>query len=102
MRDRDDHQPIYPREVVWVAGVERQPVRQGNRRDHRVVGPCVRFPAGAPKRRGNLAKCSSRLDIERKRIEVGFCLLEVRKAGGSLGFVRCDEGAYRELRERDG
>jgi hypothetical protein len=49
-----------------------------------------------------LAKCSSRLDIERKRIEVGFCLLEMRKAGGSLGFVRCDEGANRELRERDG
>jgi hypothetical protein len=84
MRDRDDHQTIYPREVVRIARVERKPVRQGNGSDHRVVGPCVCLPARASKRRRNLAECSGRLDIERKGIEVGFCLLEMGKTGGSL------------------
>jgi hypothetical protein len=87
VRDRDDHEVLDPREVVRIAGEEGQPVRQGNGRDHRVVGPRVRLPARAAKRRRNLAECSGRLDIEGKRIEVGFCLLEMCKAGSSFGLV---------------
>ena len=101
MRDGDDHQPIYPREVVRIAGVEGQPVRQRDRSDHCVVGPCVRLPARASKRRCNLTECSGCLDIERKGIEVGFCLLEMGKAGGSFGLVGCHERSYREFREGD-
>ncbi len=102
MRNRDDHQAIYPREAVRIARVEGQPVRQGNSSDHRVVGPCARLPARAAKRCRNLAECSGRLDIEWKGIEVGFCLLEMGKAGGSFGLVRRDKRADRQLRERDG
>ena len=45
MRNCYYHQAIYPREVVRIARVEGQPVREGNRCDHRVVGTRVRLPA---------------------------------------------------------
>src|SRR5664279_15651 len=101
MRDRYDHQAIYPREVVRIARVERQPVRQRNRGDHRVVGPGVRLSARASKRRCDLTKCSSCLDVEGERIEVGFRLLKMCKAGGSFGLVRRYEGSDRQFREGD-
>ncbi len=87
MRYGDYDQAIYPSEVVRIARVERKPVRQGDRGDHRVVGPCVRLSARASKRRCDLAECSSCLDIEGKGIKVGFRLLEMRKASGSFGLV---------------
>ena len=87
MGNRDNHETIYPREVVRIARVERQPVCDGNRCDHRVVCPCSRLPARASKRRCNLAECASGFDVEWKGIEVGFGLLEMGKTGGSFRLV---------------
>jgi hypothetical protein len=95
MRDGDYNQAIYPSEVIGITRVERKPVRQCNCSDHRIVSPSVRLPARASKRRRNLAERASGLDIEWKRIEVGFRLLEMRKAGGSFGLVGRHEGSDR-------
>jgi hypothetical protein len=95
MRDGDYNQAIYPSEVIGIARVERKPIRQGNRSDHCVVSPRVRLSARASQRRSNLAECASSLNIEWKGIEVGFRLLEMRKASGSFGLVGRYEGSNR-------
>ncbi len=73
--DRDDLETIDAREVVRIARVEGQPVRERDRRNHGVVCPCAGLPARTAKRCGDLPERSSCVGVERKGIEVGFGLL---------------------------
>src|SRR5664279_5040155 len=91
--------PLEIPHYVWLRSASTS--RQRNRGDHRVVGPGVRLSARASKRRCDLTKCSSCLDIEGERIEVGFRLLKMRKAGGALGLVGRYEGSDRQFRKGD-
>jgi len=97
-----DHQTIDSREVVRIARVEGQSVRERDRRNHGVVGPCANLPARTAKRCGHLPERSSCIGVEGKGVEVGLGLLEMRKPSSSLGLVRRDERPDRKLRECDG
>ena len=97
----DDSQPIDPREVGRVTGIERKPIGQGDRGDHGVIRSCGRLAACPPQRGGNLAEGARRIGVERHRIQVGFGLLEVRLARGALPLVRSQQRADRKLGQRD-
>jgi hypothetical protein len=90
MGDGDHHQTVDAREIVRIACVEGESVRERDRSDHRVVRPRIGLAARTPKRCGDLPERSGCLDIEWEGVEVGLGLLEVRKTSGSLGLT-CDQ-----------
>jgi hypothetical protein len=76
VRDCDYRQAIDALEVPWVPCEQWKIVRQGDRRDHRVVSPRRRFPTSASEGGGDSPKCACCIDIERQCVEVGLSLLE--------------------------
>jgi hypothetical protein len=69
-------------------------------RDHGVVRSGRGLATSAAQRCGHLAERTGGLSIERKRIEISLCLLQVRLARGTLAIVAGDKRSHGELRER--
>ena len=88
-------------EIGWVAREQRKIVGERHGSDHRVVGPGTGLAPCTVKRRGDAAERSGRRGIKRKRVEVGFCLLQTKLARRSLAWICRHEGTDGELRESD-
>ena len=89
------------REVVRVAGVDRQVVDEGDRSDHRIERAGGRLPPGPPQRRCNLTEPSSGRRVEHQRDKVRLCLLQMSLAGNGAPPWTCDQRSERELGKGD-
>lgn len=73
--DRAEFQPWDTREVVWVAGVERNSMCDCARGNKRVVRARNRLAPRCAQRRGNAAKCPPAIAVERNDVKVSLGLL---------------------------
>lgn len=87
-------------EVRWIACEKWEIVRDRDRRDHGVVGPCPRLSASTMQGRSDSAKGASRSGVEWKRIEIGLSLLEAHLPGGPFGWICCHQWAHGKLGQR--
>lgn len=92
-RYRDELEVVDSLEVIWIARVQRKVVGDGNRCDHRVIGPCGTLATSGSKRGCDATEGTRSRCVERERVEVCLGLLEVRLAGGTLLVVCCDKWA---------
>src|SRR5579864_6420432 len=92
-RYRHELEVVDSLEVIGIARVQRKVVGDGDRCDHRVIGPGCALAASGPKGRRDATKGTRSRRVERQRVEVCLGLLEVRLAGGALLVVCCDKWA---------
>ncbi len=100
-RNRDHVQPLDAGEVVGVARVNGEAVGEGRGSDQRIVGACGRLPSRAAERCRDATEGSRRARVERERVEIRFGLLEVRLSSNAIFLAGRNQGAHRELSERD-
>ena len=111
MWHRSDVEPIDACEVVWVAGVQRQAVRDRRRRDQGVEGPRGGLAAGPSERCRHPSEGTGSVGIERDGFEISLGLLNVRRPASLLWRVirdersngqlrKCDSGDPRDVRQR--
>ncbi len=97
VRHGDDCETVDAREVVWVAGVDRQVVDEGGRSNHRIERAGRRLPPGPAQRRRNLTEPSSGRRVEHQWDKVRLGLLQMSLAGSPLFRGPGDERSDREL-----
>jgi hypothetical protein len=84
------------------ASVKREIVGERDGGDHGVVGACRAFATCSSKPGGYPTEAAGCGCVERRRVEIGFGLLEVRLAGGAFLVGRCHEWTCREFGQGDG
>lgn len=94
VRDRSNFKSWNPLEVAWVAGVERQRIRECARRDERVICSRSRFAPRRAKSGRYAAKGPRTISVERQHVEVRLGLLQVLLPGPTLGIIVRDVGAH--------
>lgn len=75
MGDRVEIQPWDTREVVWIAGVERNSMCDCARGNERVVRARSRLAPRCAQRCGNATKCPPAIAVERDDAKVSLSLL---------------------------
>ena len=95
MRNGDDLEAVDAAEIAWIAGVDRQAIRQGCGRDHGVIGARAVLAPDSPKRRGNLPERSGRSRVEGDRVKVSLGLLQMCLTNSPLPIVPGDQRSNR-------
>jgi hypothetical protein len=100
--DGDHGEFLNPGEVFGVAGVKGEIVGDGDGGDHGVVGTRRWFSASSSQTCGYASEATGRSSVKGQRVEVGFCLLEVRLPCGAFLVGRCHQWTHGEFGEGDG
>ncbi len=91
-RDRDHVQALDAREVVGIAGIDREAVGESRRGDQRIVGAHGRSPSCSTERGGDPAEGPCRARVESEGVEIRFGLLKVRLSRDALFVGGRDQG----------
>jgi hypothetical protein len=89
-------------EIAWIAGVDRQAVRESCGSNHGVVRAGCPLAPASPKRRGNLAERSGRSRVEGDRVKVSLGLLQMCLTSSPLLIGSGDEWADGEFGQSHG
>jgi len=97
VRNRPQIEFGYVREIIRIAGVERQPPADRGGRNHGVRCACGWFASSTSQTRRDSSEHARSRSVERQRFEIGLGHLQVRQAGGSLVSVTGDQWSDREF-----